>query len=89
MKEGRMVALKVRDIAEQQGLTMYALQQRAGVSMGAIRRYWYSSADGKEHGRPLRVVYLEQLGAVAEALGVQPGDLLRTTEGEQHARGNA
>jgi transcriptional regulator with XRE-family HTH domain len=71
-----MIRLNIKPIAEAQGLTMYALQQRAGVSMGAVRRYWYSTSDGKSHGRPLRMLHLEQLEAVAAALGVDPGQLL-------------
>lgn len=70
-----MARLRVRQLTEQRGLTMYALQQQTGLSMGTIRRYWYNSSDGKEGGEPLKVVYLEQLDTVAHALQVEVRDL--------------
>jgi hypothetical protein len=71
-----MTRLRVREIAEGQGFTMYSLQQKTKLSMGTIRRYWYNSSDGKEGGEPLKVIYLEQLTSVANVLQVAPGDLL-------------
>lgn len=75
-----MPRLKVKERAESLGLNMSQLQVQSGLSMGAIRRYWYNSSDGKEGGKPLKVVYLEQLAAVAHVLGVSSGDLIEDKE---------
>lgn len=37
-----MPRLKVREIAEAQGLNMSQLQRKSGVTMPSVRRYWYN-----------------------------------------------
>lgn len=76
-----MPRTRVREIAESQGLSMYMLQKRSGVSMGTVRRYWYNTSNGRDTGPELKVVALDQLGSVAKVLGVSAGDLLEDTEG--------
>jgi DNA-binding Xre family transcriptional regulator len=44
--------------------------------MNMIRRYWYNTADGKAEGPPLAAVYLDALDNLAEALDVEPGELI-------------
>ena len=75
-----IIQTRVREVAEQQGLTMYALQKKSGVSMGTVRRYWYNTSDGKEYGPPLKVVFLDQFGLIATALDTTPGELIEELE---------
>lgn len=70
-----MPRLKVREIAESQGLNMSQLQRRSGVTMPSVRRYWYNTKDGKVEGRPLSEVNLVVLAAIAGVLGVKSRDL--------------
>lgn len=70
-----MPRLRVRAIAEQQGLNMSQLQRKSGVTMPSVRRYWYNTKDGKSEGQPLREVDLTVLAAIAAALGVKARDL--------------
>jgi hypothetical protein len=65
-----MAKLKVREIAESQGMNMSQLQKQARVGMQSVRRYWYNSRDGSADGRPLKEVDLAVLTAIAQALGV-------------------
>jgi transcriptional regulator with XRE-family HTH domain len=70
-----MPTLRVRELAEQQGLNMSQLQRKSGVTMPSVRRYWYNTRDGKAVGEPLREVDLGVLRALAETLGVTTRDL--------------
>ena len=65
-----MAKLKVRQVAESQGMNMSQLQKQARVGMQSVRRYWYNSRDGSADGRPLKEVDLAVLTAIAQALGV-------------------
>ncbi len=62
-----MARLKLREIAEGQGLNMSQLQRKSGLTMGMIRRYWRNETTE---------VSLEALDKLAELLGVGPGELL-------------
>lgn len=75
-----MAKLKVRQIAEAQGLNLSQLQKRAGVTMPSVRRYWYNTRDGKREGEPLKEVDLVVLSAIAGALGVQANELIENGE---------
>lgn len=70
-----MPRLKVREIAEAQGLNMSQLQRKSGVTMPSVRRYWYNTKDGKSEGEALSEVNLSVLGAIASVLGVKTRDL--------------
>lgn len=70
-----MPRLKVRELAEAQGLNMSQLQRKSGVTMPSVRRYWYNTKDGKVEGQALKEVDLGVLAAIAAALGVKSRDL--------------
>lgn len=63
----KTVRLRVRELAEARGWNISQLQLRAGLSMGAARRYWYSETSA---------VDLRVLAQIAESLGVAPSELL-------------
>lgn len=71
-----MPKLKVRELAEAQGLNMSQLQRKSGVTMPSVRRYWYNTRDGKAEGEQLVEINLTVLGAIARVLGVVTRDLL-------------
>jgi DNA-binding Xre family transcriptional regulator len=73
---GTMARLRVREVAESRGLNMSQLQRASRLTMNMIRRYWYNTADGKAEGPPLAAVYLDALDNLAEALDVEPGELI-------------
>jgi len=66
-KEGTVVRLIIKEVAEQQGLNQSQLQIKAGVTPALLNRYWRNRTDS---------VTLEALGKIARALGVKPGDLI-------------
>ena len=69
-----MVRLQVKELAEAQGLNISQLARqanrltpRAKLSYPTVHALWHNRTQRPD---------LETLGAVARALGVQPGDLL-------------
>jgi transcriptional regulator with XRE-family HTH domain len=78
-----LVKLRVREVAEQQGHTMYSLQKATGMGMSTIRRYWYGTSDGKSYGPPIQVVTLSHIEHIADVLGTTAKSLLVEEEGEQ------
>ena len=78
-----MGKLRVREIAEGQGLNMSQLQRQSGLTMGVIRRYWYNTVNGLADGEPLQMVSLEYLNRLAEVLQVRAGDLLSEEKPEE------
>lgn len=87
-----MTRLKVRDHASEKGFNMSqllaAVNQRLNrdspIAMGTIRRYWYSTKDGKESGSPIELVDILLLNAIAKVLDVELIDLINTGELEQY-----
>ncbi len=75
-----MARLRIREIAEEQGLNMSQLQRQSGMTMGVVRRYWYNTANGLAEGDPLEMVSLAYINKLAEVLRVEPGDLLGDQE---------
>lgn len=72
-----MVRLRIKEVAEAQGLSLAAVQREAKLSMSTARRYWYSSRSGLERDSgTLREVNLFALKTIAGLLGVRPGELL-------------
>lgn len=71
-----MVRLRVKEVAEDQGLRLSHLQREARLAVTTARRYWYNSRTGlaKDAGT-LTEVNLETLGVIAAALKVRVGDL--------------
>ena len=60
------VSLRIGELARQQGLTIKALAERAGVA--------YNTAHALYTGRALRID-LDTLDRICAALGVEPGDV--------------
>jgi hypothetical protein len=81
-----MARLKVRSVAQERGLNLSTLQAAVNkrldkpVAMGTMRRYWYSTKDGKEVGAPIELVDLHLLGTIAKALGVRLSELMNEEE---------
>ncbi len=61
------VSLRVREIAEKQGLNISQLSIKSGLALTTVRRYWRDED---------RFVSLSALAALAKALGVKPSELL-------------
>lgn len=74
------IRLRVRELAEKDGMTMGAFQRRTGVSMSTARRFWYSTSDGKVDGPPLKQVSLEVIEQIANFFDVEPGELFMRTQ---------
>lgn len=75
-----MARLRVRELAEAQGMNMSTLSRESKLTLNMVRRYWYNTADGKEHGLPLAEVRLDALDKIANILSVNPGDLIAPSE---------
>lgn len=71
-----MARVRVRELAEQQGLNINQLSLRARVNVGVVRRYWYNTATGQQTGKPLTLVSLIILQQLADALNEPIGSLL-------------
>jgi hypothetical protein len=71
------VRLRVKELAERQGLCLAHLQREARLPVTTARRYWYNSRTGlaKDAGT-LSEINLETLGVIAATLKVQAGDLI-------------
>lgn len=75
------VSLRVREVAERQGLRLAQVQREARLSITTARRYWYNSRSGlARDAGTLTEVNLATLGTIAALLKVQPGDLLEACE---------
>ena len=78
-----MAKLRLKEIAEAQGLNMSQLQRQSGLTMGVVRRYWYNTANGLAEGDPLEMVSLQHINRLAEVLKVRPGELLDEENAEE------
>lgn len=77
------VRLCIRELAQAKGMNMSQVQRQSGLTPSQIRRYWYSTQDGKRKGKPLTEVSLDSLGKLSYLLGVNPGDLLTNEPDER------
>lgn len=84
-----MARLRVRELAQAQGFTLTRLHAAVNarmlnvaepISIPTIRRYWFSTKEGKENGTPLVLADLTLLGTVARVLGVPMGELFNEDE---------
>ncbi len=81
-----MARLKVQAAATARGLNLSQLWAAVNkrmdkpVAMGTIRRYWYSTKDGKEHSEEIELVDVHLLGTIAKALDLSVFDLLNEEE---------
>ncbi len=69
-----MAKLRIKEIAQAQGINQSQLQIKSGVTPPLLHRYW--------HNRTVEVK-LEALEKIAKALGVKPGDLIVSDEDYQ------
>ena len=87
-----MARLKIQEVARAQGLNLSQLHAAVNrrlvssdpVAMGTIRRYWYSTNDGKADGPPIKLVDVHLLGTIARTLGTPVGELINEDEVGQH-----
>jgi hypothetical protein len=70
------IRLRVRELAEAQGLNISRFQQEAKIPMSTARRLGYSTSDGKEKGPPLKLVNLEMIEQLSKFFDMAPGALL-------------
>ena len=75
-----MARLRVQELARARNLSMSDIQRDSRLTMNLVRRYWYNTADGKSEGKPLGLISLDALEAIANALKVEPGDLIARSE---------
>lgn len=66
-----MVKLRVRELAEKQGVNQRQLAEKSGVSAQLINRYW---------NYQMQRVDLDALAKLAKALGCRLADLLEEQE---------
>lgn len=71
-----MPRLRVREVAEQQGMNLSQLQRKADIAVRTARRYWFNTKTGNVTGEPMEELHLGILKQIADALGVQPTDLI-------------
>ena len=64
-----MIRLRVREVAESQGLNMSRLSRRADVDLKTVQRIWHE---------PTKEISTATLDKLARALGVEASDLLET-----------
>jgi DNA-binding Xre family transcriptional regulator len=69
-----MITLRVRELAEEQGMSKSLLQRRSGVTMPTLKLYW----DNK-----MQSIHLVSIERLARALGVEPLDLLNVQREEK------
>jgi len=66
-----MLRLRIKEVAEAQGLNRSQLQLRSSVTLPLLNRYWNNNTTE---------VKLDALEKIARALGVNPGDLIMVVE---------
>jgi len=59
--------LRIKEIAERQGMNRSQLQIKSGVTLPLLNRYWHNNTTE---------IKLDALHKIAKALGVKAGDLL-------------
>jgi DNA-binding Xre family transcriptional regulator len=77
-----MIRLKVKDIAEEKGITMTKLSHRSEISFNTVKSIFRN---------PYRTINTDTLERLAVALGVTPADLIEyiptASQGQQGAEG--
>lgn len=69
-----MPRLRIREIAEGQGISQIDLARKSGVTAQLVNRYW---------NYPMQRVELDALAKIARALGVQLADLIEVQDNEK------
>jgi DNA-binding Xre family transcriptional regulator len=73
------VRLRVRELAEAQGLNLATFQREAKLGMSTARRLWYNTSDGNANGPPLRRLDYDSLEVLCRFFGVTPNELIELT----------
>ncbi len=68
-----MIRLRVKEVAESQGLNMSRLSRRADVDLKTVQRIWHE---------PTKEISTATLDKLARALGVEASDLLESVSGD-------
>lgn len=71
-----MARLRVREVAEAQGINLSKLQRSADVAMRTARRYWYNTQTGNVEGKALEEISLPVLKRMAAVLKVKIAELI-------------
>lgn len=66
-----MLRLRVKELAERQGLNRNQLQLRSGVTLSLLTRYWTNNTES---------VTLKEVEKIARALGVKATELFEDVE---------
>lgn len=74
-----MFRLRVKQVAEDRGVSMYKLWTQTKLSHVTVRQYWHNKS---QRGKPLVSVNLVHLGVLADYLGVKALDLIEEIEDE-------
>lgn len=74
--EPTKLRLKIRDVAEDQGVTMKELIDASGVTKSVVQRMWHNTGTGIIGGDPLESISLRALEQIAKILGVHPRELI-------------
>lgn len=69
-----VIRVRVREVAESQGLNMQALSDKSQIAYSTIVDWWYDR---------VRRIDKATLNRLCEALGVGPGELIVREEGEE------
>ena len=71
-----MVILRVKELAEEKGLSLSRVQRETGMPLSTARRYWWNSRSGLQRDAgTLNEVSLYYIERLADLLGVEPGGL--------------
>lgn len=62
-----MAYIALKEIAESKGYTISRTQRETGITMGKVRRYWYSEVRGPD---------IDDFEILADLFGVEPGDFI-------------
>jgi DNA-binding Xre family transcriptional regulator len=69
--------LKIQAVAAPRGITIAELSRETKITLGTIRRYWYSSSTGLERDAgTLGDIHLPYLQRIADYLNIKPIDLI-------------
>jgi DNA-binding Xre family transcriptional regulator len=70
------IRLRVKELAVARGENAATLARQTGLGITTIRRYWHGTALGTATGKRLENVNLAAIEAIADALNVEPGELI-------------
>ena len=74
------VRMRVRTLAEAQGLNMATFQREAKLPVNTARRVWFSTSTGSANGPPLQQISFDVIDTLAHFFKVPPGELFEQLE---------